>query len=211
MNGMIRWIFVGVVLVVMTSGALYDARADHDEYEKERGYQKIFDWDNDGDHERGKKRRRYQKRNRNNSMHNGKRCLTPANNPTYIKECGDCLFSYQPQLLPSGSWEKIIAGCDDHFKEELEIDTDSKSDILGYLIANSAEKSSAKIAIKIMKSLGNRTPVRITEVPYILKKHHEVNPAVLKKDSIGSPSNCPACHTKAEKGIYEDDHVVIPQ
>ena len=136
---------------------------------------------------------------------------TPANNPTYIEECGDCHLAYQPELLPSGSWEKIIAGLDDHFEEELEIDTESENVILGYLITNSAEKSSAKRAAKIMKSLGNRTPVRITEIPYILEKHDEVNPDVFKKESIGSPSNCPACHTTAGKGVYEDDYVVIPK
>ena len=114
-------------------------------------------------------------------------------------------------MLPSGSWEKIIAGFDDHFGEELEIDTESKNVILGYLITNSAEKSSAKRAVKIMKSLGNRTPIRITEIPYILEKHNEVDPDVFKKESIGSLSNCLACHTTAGKGVYEDDYVVIPK
>jgi len=214
-----NWIALFVSLFLLTTGAFYAVWADHEEHKEWRWYEKIFDWDDDddddddddNDHKRGKKRRRYQKRDRNDSKHYGKHYLTPANNPTYIEECGDCHFTYQPELLPSDSWEKIIAGLDDHFEEELEIDTESKNVILGYLIANSAEKSSAKRAVKIMRSLVNRTPVRITEVPYILKKHHEVNPAVFKKDSIGSPSNCPACHTTAEKGIYEDDHVLIPQ
>lgn len=212
MNGMKKWIIFGVAFVLVINGAFYIAWADHDEYKKERWYQKIFNWnDDDDDHKTRKKRRRYQKRNRNDSGHNGKHYLTPANSTTYIEECGNCHFPYQPGLLPSGSWEKIIAGLDDHFEEEIDIDTKSKNIISGYLIANSAEKSSAKIAIKIMRSLGNRTPIRITEIPYILEKHDEVDPNVFKNQSIGSLSNCQACHTTVEKGIYEDDHVVIPR
>ena len=217
MNVMKKWIIFGVAFVLVINGAFCIAWADHEEHKEWRWYEKIFDWDdddndgNDEDHNKGKKRRRYQKRDRNDFKHYGKRYLTPVNNPTYIEECGDCHFTYQPELLPSGSWEKIIAGLDDHFGEELEIDTESKNVILGYLITNSAEKSSAKRAVKIMKSLGNRTPVRITEIPYILEKHNEVDPDVFKKESIGSLSNCLACHTTAEKGVYEDDYVVIPK
>ncbi len=217
MNVMKKWIIFGVAFVLVINGAFCIAWADHEEHKEWRWYEKIFDWDdddndgNDEDHNKGKKRRRYQKRDRNDFKHYGKRYLTPVNNPTYIEECGDCHFTYQPELLPSGSWEKIIAGLDDHFGEELEIDTESKNVILGYLIANSAEKSSAKRAVKIMRSLGNRTPMRITEIPYILEKHDEVDPNVFKNKSIGSLSNCQACHTTVEKGIYEDDHVVIPR
>jgi hypothetical protein len=62
-----------------------------------------------------------------------------------------------------------------------------------------------------MRSLGGLTPLRITEIPYIREKHHEVSPNVLKRQSIGSLSNCSACHTTAERGIFEDDYVVIPK
>jgi hypothetical protein len=204
------WIALFVTLFLLTTGAFCAVWAGHEEHKEWKWYEKIFDWDDDDDHNRGKKRRRYQKRNRDDFKHYGKRYLTPVNNPTYIEECGDCHFTYQAELLPSGSWVKIIAGLDDHFGEELEIDTELKNVILGYLITNSAEKSSAKRAVKIMRCLGSRTPMRITEIPYILKKHDEVDPDVFKKESIGSLSNCQTCHTTAEKGIYEDDHVVIP-
>ena len=41
-----------------------------------------------------------------------------------------------------------MAGLADHFGEEIEIDTESINVISGYLISNSAEKSSAKRAVK---------------------------------------------------------------
>jgi hypothetical protein len=93
----------------------------------------------------------------------------------------------------------------------VEIDSEAKRVITGYLNANAAESSSAKRAAKIMKCLGSETPMRITQIPYIKKKHHEINPDVLNREAIGSLSNCSACHTTAEKGIYDDDNVVIPR
>jgi len=46
---------------------------------------------------------------------------------------------------------------------------------------------------------------------HIRRKHHELDPAVFKRESIGSLANCTACHITAEKGIYDDDDVKIPK
>ena len=187
-----RGIILLVALFLMVNGVFYAAFADHDEH---------------------KERKRYQKRHRYSSEHNGKRHLKPVNNPTYKETCEECHFAYQPELLPSGSWEKILAGLADHNGEEIEIDQESKKIISEYLKANSAEYSSAKRAVKIMKSLRGQTPMRITDVPYIRHKHEDDDiPAdAFTRKSVGSMSNCVACHTTAENGIYDDDHVVIPK
>jgi cytochrome c553 len=187
-----KWIIFLAALSVMINGAFHTVVADHDD-----------------DHGREGKGRQHQKKYRENSK-DKKRYLIPVNNPTYIEACGGCHFTYQPELLPSGSWDKILAGLEDHYGEAIELDPKSKKEIAEYLKANAAEYSSAKRAVKIMRSLGDRTPLRITHIPYIQEKHHEVPPKVLKRDSIGSLSNCSACHTTAKKGIYEDDYVVIP-
>jgi hypothetical protein len=131
--------------------------------------------------------------------------------PVYKETCGACHFSYQPQLLPSDSWVKILSGLDDHFGETVDIDPNTKKAIGDYLLANGAESSSAKRARKIVRSLGGNTPPRITEIPYIREKHHEISQNVFSRPSIGSFSNCVACHTTAEKGVYDDDHVTIPR
>ncbi|WP_459915644.1 hypothetical protein [Desulfocicer niacini] len=47
--------------------------------------------------------------------------------------------------------------------------------------------------------------------PYIIKKHHEISQKVLNRASIGSLSNCIACHTIAENGNYDDDNMNIPK
>ena len=81
------------------------------------------------DHNDHKETKKYQKRDRNHSDHDAKRYLAPVDNPIYIEECGSCHIPYQPELLPSGSWEKITAVLDDHFGEELEINPESETEL----------------------------------------------------------------------------------
>jgi len=137
--------------------------------------------------------------------------LTSVNNETFKQECGTCHFAYQPGLLPSGSWEKILAALPSHFGEEVSLEQGQKNIISEYLRVNAAENSSAKRARKILKSLAGQTPLRITETPYIREKHHELNANIFSRQSIGSFSNCVACHTEAEQGNYDDDFVKIPK
>lgn len=202
MDSILRSIVLVGALFLLSQVPSYQAQADHDDHEKRHRYENTFDRDDDDDdHHSGRK----------DSKHHNERYLNPVDNRAYTEACGACHFPYQPALLPSGSWKKILAGVEDHFGEVLDIDPESKKVIAEYLEANAAEHSAAKRAVKIMRSLGSRTPLRITEIPYIQGKHHEVSPNVLKRKSIGSLSNCSACHTTAEKGIYEDDYVVIPK
>lgn len=194
--------FFLVVLFLGLSGASDSALADHDKDRDRRGYQ------NHDDDEDRKHRRRNQERHRDNG-HDGS-YLKPVNHLTYREECGACHFPYQPELLPSASWMQILSQLEDHFGESIQLDEDSKKAISGYLKSSSAEYSSAKRAVKIMRSLGKQVPSRITEIPYIREKHHEISAQVFKRESIGSLSNCIACHTTAERGIYDDDNVRIP-
>ena len=163
--------------------------------------------DDDGHRER----HRYQKRERRHSQYNGKRSLPIVSDTVYADNCGACHLAYQPGLLPSGSWEKILVGLSDHFGDSIELDSKSAKTISAYLKANSANYSSVKLSVKIMNSLGNQAPLRITEVPYIRREHHDIRKNVLDRESIGSLSNCVACHIGAEKGIYDDDNVTIPR
>jgi hypothetical protein len=158
------------------------------------------------DHEEGRNRQR--ERHRNSDHRSGD--LKPVTDPAYKEHCGACHFSYQPELLPSRSWKKILVQLEDHFGQSFELDQEAQKAVLGYLEANAAELSTSKRAAKILKSVGSRTPERITEVPYIKDKHRKVSASVLNRPSIGSLSNCTACHRRAEEGNYDDDYVVIP-
>ena len=179
-----------LVSLLMGTAFLCAAFADHDDYRKRKSHEK-------------RERRHYKfDDNKNQKI---------TNNPTYTENCGACHFVYQPGLLPSGSWDKIINSLADHFGEPLELEIKSKNIITEYLKSNAAEFSSTELSAKIMKSIGNQIPLRITEIPYIKKKHTEIKKNILERTSIGSLSNCSACHSAAERGIYDDDNIVIPR
>jgi Dihaem cytochrome c len=173
----------------------------------------FFDVSADDDHY--KKRHRYregsQKSDDDNEDHDRKDYLKPVTNQAYKETCGECHFAYQPELLPSASWLAIMNQLNDHFGEEIGAEPATIKTISDYLKTNAAEGSSAKMPVKIINSLGRRAPDKITDIPYIRRKHHKLDPAVFKRESVGSLANCPACHTSAEKGIYDDDDVKVPR
>ena len=159
------------------------------------------------DHEGG--RNRHRERYRDGDHRSGD--LKPVTDPSYKENCGACHFNYQPELLPSESWKKILVQLEDHFGQSFELDQENQKAVLGYLEANAAERSKSKRAAKIMKSVGSSAPMRITDVPYIKDKHRKVSASVLNRPAVGSLSNCTACHRKAEEGNYDDDYVIIPE
>ncbi len=137
--------------------------------------------------------------------------LKPVANAAYKETCGACHFVYQPGLLPSASWNKILGNLQDHFGQPVDIDDSSKEEIRKYLTDNAAEFSSAKPSVKIMKCLRGHNPDRITEIPYIRRTHRDIPSEVLARQAIGSLSHCSACHTSAAQGIYQRNTVAIPK
>jgi hypothetical protein len=135
----------------------------------------------------------------------------PVVNENYKSNCGGCHFAYPPELLPASSWNKILTRLGDHFGESLSLDDLSGGEIGKFLRENAADRSGSKTAGKILRSLGRRSPLRITEAPYIQKKHREISPELFKRKSVGSFSNCLACHKAAEQGDFDDDRAAIPQ
>ena len=158
----------------------------------------------------GKKKRRRERRHGDNKYY-GEKYLKPVNNTIYIDQCGACHFAYQPGLLPSESWKKILEDPEDHFGETLDLDADTREEIYVYLTSNAANTSSSKLSQKIMRCLDGQTPLRITDIPYIRKEHHEIGQSVVNRPSVGSLSNCIACHRNADRGIYDDDRVSITE
>ena len=157
------------------------------------------------------KKHRYRERRRDDNNHYGEKDLKPVSNTTYIDHCSACHFTYQPGLLPSDSWHKILEDSEDHFGEAVDLDADAREEIYDYLTSNAANKSSSKLSQKIMRCLDGQTPLRITDIRYIRKEHHEIGQSVVNRPSVGSLSNCIACHRSADRGVYDDDRVSIPE
>ncbi|MAR89590.1 MAG: cytochrome C [Pseudomonadales bacterium] len=138
----------------------------------------------------------------------------PVDNETYAEECGACHFAYPPGLLLAMSWQKLLdpVALEDHFGENAELGEDTLAEIQAYVIENSAENSYYKRARKITRSVQSiEPPLRITQVPYIKRKHHELTAAMVRDNpEVGSLSNCNACHTQAEQAVFDDDSVQVP-
>ncbi len=142
--------------------------------------------------------------------HKESKALPGVTNEVYKTNCGSCHFAYQPGLLPAKSWQKIVGSPGGHPGGALSLDKKTKAEIKKYLTQNSAENSPSKRSRKILASIGSGVPTRISEVPYIREKHHEIRQEVFLRKSIGSRGNCIACHKTAESGDYDDDNVSIP-
>lgn len=135
---------------------------------------------------------------------------TPEN-ALYKQECSSCHFLYQPWLLPARSWKALLDESDKHFGDNLVLDDETKKELLAYLASNSSERSGTKWTRKITSSAQGTTPRRIMDVPWIKKEHREVGASVFKRPSIGTASNCGACHTKGVEGNFEEDWIKIPK
>lgn len=141
--------------------------------------------------------------------------VKPIDNEVYLEECGSCHFAYPPGLHTSESWSKLLNAdaLSDHFGENAELDEDTLSLLNVYVLENAAEKSYYKRSRKITRAAAtmDSAPLRITENVYIKRKHHEIPDKMMKDNpDVMSHSNCNACHTQAEKGIFDDDTVDIP-
>lgn len=136
---------------------------------------------------------------------------SPVMNAKFKAECTSCHMAYPPGLLPARSWTKMMNTLDKHFGEDASIDEASKKEVLDYLVKYSSDHAYSRRGTKILATIGNNTPLRITETAYFIRKHDEISDSVFKRKAIGSKSNCLACHSGAESGNFEEHDVRIPR
>jgi hypothetical protein len=138
----------------------------------------------------------------------------PVNNSQslYKDECASCHMAYPAWLLPGRSWQKIMMNLDNHFGDNASLDQATLKTLTDYLQNNSAENSHVRRAYKIRRSISRETtPIRISELPYIRRKHDEIPNRYIKANpKVNSLANCAACHQGAEQGSFDDDNVRIP-
>jgi cytochrome b len=131
--------------------------------------------------------------------------------PVFYNECGDCHKVYPPHLLPKRSWQKIMAGLDNHRGKEIteaNITKSQQASILEFLTQNAAETSKREAAVKVMHSLGERRPKAITKTPYWRETHKDIPKSVYKQKEIKDKSNCIACHKDFEHGNLDDMNII---
>ncbi|MGB5867133.1 MAG: diheme cytochrome c [Arcobacteraceae bacterium] len=138
--------------------------------------------------------------------------VKPVDNKLYIKECGSCHFTFQAGLLPQRSWTKMMNNLENHFNTDASLEKEDYDAILNYLSKNSSENAMEyKRSRKITNSISSYdTPLKITDVPYFIQKHRELPQRVITQKDVKTLSNCMACHTTANKGIYSERAIKIP-
>lgn len=134
-----------------------------------------------------------------------------ADNTLWREECGSCHTAYYPALLPARSWQKLIDTQDQHFGSDLALSEQSRSVVLGFLLAHAAERHETEAGFKTDRSLPpDAVPTRVTETPYWRKKHRDISTADWNKPQVKSRANCAACHSDADAGTFDDGAMRIP-
>jgi len=127
----------------------------------------------------------------------------------YESDCASCHMAYQPNLLPSASWEKVMApkALEDHFGDNAEINEPDRLSILTYLRTYAADHKGKRL----LRFSRDEAPLRITELRYFKREHREIPKRMVQGNpKVGSLSNCAACHTGAERGNYGERGIRIP-
>lgn len=117
--------------------------------------------------------------------------VSPVTDATTAKECGECHMAFQPALLPAGSWLRIMDGLQDHLGEDAGLPSDTAIHIRDYLTTHA-------------RRTGDPGTLRITEQPWFTREHR-FSPRVWHRPEVKTESNCPACHTRADQGVYDVD------
>lgn len=141
-----------------------------------------------------------------------KKGVAPVNNALYLKECGSCHFAYQPGLLPQNAWDKMMNNLENHFDTDASLAKEDWISISNYLNQNSAEKNMQyKRSNRIVSSLRSaEIPDSISKTPYMIAKHNEIRPSLITQKEVKGIFNCIACHTTADRGIYSERDINIP-
>ena len=129
----------------------------------------------------------------------------------YQEECGGCHFAFSGNLLPKRSWDKMLAGLEDHFGEDATLEEEDLALVAQHLGAG-AEGSAGEVAYYLSRPIGSdESPLEISKLPYWEEMHHEIEDAVYKQENIEGKLNCGACHQHALYGSFENAHIRVPE
>jgi hypothetical protein len=119
----------------------------------------------------------------------------------YVQECAACHTAYPPGMLSARSWQRIMAGLDQHYGTDAALDAATVQQLAGWLKAHAGT----------YKRVAEDPPEdRITRSAWFVRKHREIAPAVWQLPSVKTAANCAACHTDTEQGRYSDHLLRLP-
>lgn len=128
--------------------------------------------------------------------------LMPPNAPAaYTQECATCHLAYPPGLLPARSWQRLMGSLDKHYGSDASLDVATVQQINGWLQAHAGTD----------RRVNEEPPLdRITRSAWFERKHRKIDPAVWQWASVKRAANCAACHTAADRGVFDDDNLKFP-
>jgi hypothetical protein len=122
--------------------------------------------------------------------------------PAYVQECSACHIAYPLGALPNASWQRLMGNLRRHFGTDASVDPATLKEISTWIAANT----------ETWKRVAETPPEdRITRSAWFERKHREVEPADWRRAAVRSPSNCAACHPRADQGDFNEHRVRIPR
>ncbi|WP_217125663.1 diheme cytochrome c [Hydrogenophilus thiooxidans] len=118
-------------------------------------------------------------------------------------ECGSCHVPFPPRLLNANDWRTVMAELEHHYGESVALSQAATQAITDYLIREAGDPR------KVGNAPGN--PPRLTQTSYFLKEHRKVSASLWQSSAVLSPANCGACHQGAERGLFDEHDVRLPQ
>ena len=122
----------------------------------------------------------------------------------YTNECGACHLDYTPGLAPQATWNKILAGLEDHFGEDATVDEATLTHLHTYLAAEALRPGKPTEISKMLRNLPADPPLRITEFPAFVDAHAQVAEQLeMSTFPEGFLSPCKDCHRDADLGYFD--------
>lgn len=128
-------------------------------------------------------------------------------------ECSSCHMLYSPGMLPARSWSRMMKELKDHFGENATLAPEDAALIEKHLVNNAADGMGANVRMRRIASsiAAADAPQRFSETAHFRYIHDDIPKGVWKREKIGSPANCIACHPKADQGRYPEREIRIPK
>jgi len=134
----------------------------------------------------------------------GKSKRSQVSNASWKEECGACHMAYPARFLSAESWRVMMNGLEDHFGSDASLDVETATEISNFLQRNASRK-------KRKSSNGIEPALRISDTRWFQSEHDDVAARTWKSPKVKSPSNCAACHTKADNGSFRERDIKIPK
>jgi hypothetical protein len=122
--------------------------------------------------------------------------------PLYRQECASCHIAYPPSMLPAASWLHLMRNLPHHFGADASLEPAAVKELSDWLAANAGDARRVR---------DRPAQDRITRTAWFVREHREIGASAWQRPSIRSASNCAACHTRAEQGVFDEHDVRIPR